>query len=86
MPRGGLPHRLLQHPVVDRDDEAALLGDRDELAGRDLAELGVVPADQRLGAYRPAGLLAEQLDLRLVVHPHAALRERLAHRMVQLHA
>ena len=39
--------RLLD-PAADRLDQAAFLGDRDELAGVELAALGVVPADQRL--------------------------------------
>ena len=74
---------LAQHPVADGDDEAGLLGHRDELAGRHLAQLGVAPADQRLGAHHVAGL---QVDLRLVVQAEALAGQRLAHGMVQPHA
>src|SRR3954447_11335059 len=37
-----------QHPPADREDEAGLLGERDELAGRDGAEVRVAPAQQGL--------------------------------------
>ena len=40
----------LLHPAADRLDQAAVLGDRDELAGVEHAALGVLPADQRLEA------------------------------------
>ena len=49
-PGGGLAHGLLEHPVADGDDEAGVLGHRDEARRRDLAERRVAPADQRLGA------------------------------------
>ena len=42
--------RLAQHPLADRQHQAALLGHRDELVGHQQAALRVVPADQRLGA------------------------------------
>ena len=41
--------RLL-HPAADRLDQAAVLGDRDELAWVEQAALGVMPAHQRLDA------------------------------------
>src|SRR3954451_860669 len=41
---------LADHPGADRDDEAGLLGDRDDLAGQDQAALGMAPAQQRLVA------------------------------------
>ena len=55
---------LAQHPAAERDDQAALLGDRDELRGRQQPAGGVVPAHQRLEAGDP---LRVQVDGRLVV-------------------
>eukprot|EP01136_Pigoraptor_vietnamica_P033089 Opistho-1_new@95611 len=82
-PQRGLAHRLAQHPVTQRDDEAALLRDRNELARRDVAEVGISPAQQRLGTdHRARG----DVDLRLVVQPEVAALQRQAHRVVQLHA
>ena len=49
----GLAAALAQDPAADRDDEAHLLGERDELVGADQAALGVAPAQQRLDARRP---------------------------------
>ena len=40
--------RLLEDPAADVEDEAGLLGDRDELGGGDVAARRVMPADQRL--------------------------------------
>src|SRR5271168_3642066 len=42
--------------VVDRADQAGLLGDADEAARRNHAALGLLPARQRLEADRAAGL------------------------------
>ena len=42
-------------PTAERHDEAGLLGDRDEAAGRHQAALGVLPAHQRLDAHDRAG-------------------------------
>ena len=39
---------LLQHLLSDPDDQAAILGDGNEVAGRDHAMSGMTPADQRL--------------------------------------
>ena len=47
---GGLAAGLAQHPAPDRDDQARLLGERDELVRADQAALGVLPAQQRLDA------------------------------------
>ena len=56
-PRSSAPRRATRaaggtaratHPVADRLDEAHLLRERDELARRDEAAVGVLPADQRL--------------------------------------
>ena len=65
----GVPARRLgagdaQHALADGEDRAGLLGDRDELAGRDEPALGVVPARQRLDA---DDLAAVERDDRLVV-------------------
>ena len=65
-----------------RDDEAGVLGHRDEAARRHLAQLRVAPADQRLGADHAA---AAQVHLRLVVQAEAPAGQRLAHRVVELH-
>ena len=66
--------RLL-HPAADRLDQAAVLGDRDELAGVEQAALGVVPAHQRLDA---DDLAAAQSDHRLVVQFELLALERVA--------
>jgi hypothetical protein len=49
-PQRRLLDGLAQHPVADRDDEAALFGDRNELGRRDVAELG---SRQRSSASAP---------------------------------
>ncbi len=41
---------VAQHPIVDRGDDAALLGKGDEGCGREQAARWVVPADERLAA------------------------------------
>ena len=74
------PHRdlrqpLLDHPVPHRHDQAGPLGDRHELAGRDVAVLRVVPAHERLGAHH---LARAEVDERHVDEPHLAALERLA--------
>src|SRR3989475_8834706 len=58
--------RRSQHPLADRHDEAGLLGQRDEVARGDHPQLGVAPADRRLGADDPAG---QHGGLRLKVGP-----------------
>ena len=60
-----LPARRLEDPSSDGDDEAGLLGDRDEPIGGDDAEARVLPAQQRLEADDGAVV---QLDHRLVHH------------------
>ena len=42
--------RLGQRPLADRDDEPGVLGEPDERVRRHEPELGVLPAQQRLGA------------------------------------
>ena len=61
-----------QHPFADLEDQAALLGDLDELARRHQAALGMLPAHQRLVADHFAAL---RLDDALVVQPQLALAD-----------
>ena len=59
-----------QDPLADRDDQAGELRDGDELARRDQAQLGVAPAQERLGAEDLGGLEVEEgleVELELVV-------------------
>ena len=56
--------RVVEYPVGQRMDQRRLLGQRDELAGRDVAEFGVLPADQRLG---PVTAARREVDARLEV-------------------
>ena len=55
---------LLEHPAADGDDQAGLLGERDEVERRDRPARRVHPAEQRLDAV--VGTLVEAND-RLVV-------------------
>ena len=82
MPQRRLAHRLRQHPVAYRDDEAAVLGHRNEAHRRHLAQLGIAPAQQRLGADDAA---VGQPHLRLVVQPEAVAHQGLSHGVVQPH-
>ena len=67
-PGGGLTAGLAQHPGAKGQDQAALLGDGDEVAGHDQAPLRVAPAHQGLGANDPIGFpRLAQTDLGLVV-------------------
>ena len=84
--RAGGPH----HPLADLEDQPALLGDRDELAGRNIAALRMAPAHERL---EPGDIAGLDIDLRLVdeaqlvagtrmaqvVLDHAAVAHRCAH-------
>ena len=68
-PAALLPGPLLlagpaQHPLTDLFDLARGLGDGDEVRGRDLPELRVLPAQQGLRAHEMSGA---RVDLRLVV-------------------
>ena len=72
--------RGAQHPFAERVDEAGLLGERDEDLGRDAAVLGVVPAQQRLGA--DDGVVGEPHD-RLIVEAQQALLQRVAQRALE---
>mmetsp|Transcript_7594 Transcript_7594/g.12525 ORF Transcript_7594/g.12525 Transcript_7594/m.12525 type:complete len:204 (-) Transcript_7594:22-633(-) len=70
-----------QDELADRDDEAALLGQGDELVGRDIASIIGAPAQQGLGADHAA---ADQLDLRLVDDEEPVLLETGAQALEQL--
>src|SRR5207245_4416471 len=72
--RGGRAGAL-QHVLAERNDQTGLLGQRNELVGRDEPLLRMAPASQRLGA----GWLARlDVDDRLVVHLQLVAREGLA--------
>ena len=61
----GVRARRRHHPLADRHDEAALLGDRDEVTGRNEPLLRMPPSQQRLGTDH--ALIAEVHD-RLIRH------------------
>jgi hypothetical protein len=65
--------RALEEPAAERDDEAGLLGQRDEDIGRDRAALRVRPARERLDGADAAG---RELDERLVVDLELVAGER----------
>ena len=56
--------RVLEHAPAQRDDQSRVLGERDEVAGRDEPELGMVPAHERFERHRRPGA---NVDDRLVV-------------------
>ena len=77
---------LLQHPAVHGGDQGALLGDRDELVGREKSETGALPADQGLGADHPfVGQRHDRLvqDAKLVAGDGPA--QGVAHRELGVH-
>ena len=63
-PGSGLPARFAQDPCTDRQDEAAVFRDGNELRRRDRPPRGMRPAYQR---FRPGNRSRPQIDLRLVV-------------------
>ena len=75
VPLEDLPAGALLDPAADRLDQAAVLGDRDELGRVEQAALGVLPADQRLEA---ADLAGAEVDDRLVVERQLVAVERVA--------
>ncbi len=75
--------RLLEHPRADRDDQAGLLGERDELARREQAPVGVLPAHQRLHPDQPA---AGERQLRLEVDDQLVLDQRAAKVVLEVKA
>lgn len=75
LPAFGLPLHHLQaglaeHPGVDFGNQPGALGNRDELARRHKAALGVLPAHQCLDPDLPA---CRQVMYRLEVHPQLIL-------------
>src|SRR5207244_6531881 len=66
---------LREHPFAEPDDEARLLGERDEVAGWQLAGCRVLPADERLVA---RDLVAVEVDDGLVVEPKLLAQDALA--------
>src|SRR5436305_15326439 len=72
---GRLPARLIEHPFAEADDEAGLLCERDEFAGRELAECRMLPADEGLAA---GDLTAVEVDDGLVVEPELPADDALA--------
>ena len=63
---------LADHPLAHLDDQAGILGDRDEMVGRNRALRLILPAHQGLGT---ADVPAFQADHRLVMHRQRALLE-----------
>ena len=74
-PACGFPAGGVQHPFAELVDQAGVLGQRDELGGRNHAALRMAPAHQRLAAGDRVGL---QVDAGLVVDLEAAVDQRLA--------
>ena len=73
--------RGAQDPLAERDDQAPLLGDRNELVWQHEPALRVVPADQRLRADDAPRL---HLHLRLEVEDELSARERPAEPRLRL--
>ena len=68
---GGLAQGLADHQLGQRADHAGLLGERDELVGRDHAADGVRPAHERLDAGDP---VAAEVELGLEVQRQVVAR------------
>ena len=64
LPHSDLPAGLLDGPLTERNDEAAFLGQGDELHRRNDAAAGVEPAHERLDTGEAAG---SEVDRGLVV-------------------
>ena len=67
--------RGAQNPLAQGNDQARLLGHRNELAGWHVAAHALGPARQRLHAHDPA---RAQVHLRLVAQVHLLARQRMA--------
>ena len=63
LPRPGLVAGGAQHPFADRHDQACVLGQRNELVGRDQTALGMAPAHQ---GFDGDDVAAAHVDLRLI--------------------
>ena len=62
-PLGKLAHGGADHPFANRQYQAAAFGDGNELAGRHVAQLRVLPSHQGLSAHDAPGV---QGNLRLI--------------------
>src|SRR4029078_6057647 len=82
-PLGDLAAALADDPAADVDDEADLLGQRDERRRHEQAALRVGPADERLDGDRAA---RRDLDDRLVGDLELVPGERLAEIRFELQA
>ena len=72
LPQSNLAAGFSDRPLSEGHDQPALLGQRDELHGRDQAAARVLPADECLDAGKPARL---EVDRRLVVEDELRLLE-----------
>ena len=72
-PGSELAARIVEHPVAERNDEARLLGDADELYRRDRAFLRVRPAGEHLESGQAPRV---ELEDRLVDEVEPFLRDR----------
>ncbi|MCY1223765.1 hypothetical protein D9M72_359040 [compost metagenome] len=82
-PNARLPDGGPQDPLADRGDQAAVLGNRDELRRGDLSQFRMRPADQRFRAYQPSIACG---NLRLVDQAELAPRQGLPQRAGDLQA
>jgi len=80
LPAGGLGAELVEDPVAEGDDEAALFGDGDERGGRDETAFGMAEADE---GFEGVELAADSVE-RLIVQLEAAIAERLADEYLHL--
>ncbi len=80
-PVGELAAGLVDDPLADRHDQPRLLGQRDEDGRCNLAELGRVPAQQRLDGGECA---VDRIDLRLEHQPKLVARDRVAQQQLDL--
>src|SRR5690606_34581328 len=78
-----LQARVLEHPFAERKDQPAVLGDRNKLRGLDVAELLVVPPEERLRADESA---RRELDARLITQLEPILFERKTKTVLDLQA
>ena len=69
VPQLRLATRFLERPRTERNDEARLLGERDELRWRDQPAFGMLPADER---FEPGERATRDVEHRLVVHTQLA--------------
>ena len=72
-----------QHPFTEVDDDARILGNRNETVGRDELAVRRLPAQQRFGAH---GAARGQVDLRLIHDKQLVLAEGRAQRMHHAHS